>query len=204
MKTNRIIIVFLLVLGITLGTVFALFQREPVTLQAATWFGEQARALPAFELTDHNNRSFTPASMQGKWHLLFFGYTHCPDICPDTLQILSDTVQQIDNPDVMENLQITFVSVDPERDTLDRTRQYVTYFNPVFVSARAPIDRINVLTDALGVLHYIDKRKDQDNYEVAHSGVLTLIDPQGRYTAVFNSPHDSASIAHDLSAIITG
>jgi protein SCO1/2 len=173
-------------------------------LQAATWFGDQARALPAFELTDHHGQAFNPTSMKGKWHLLFFGYTHCPDICPDTLQILSNTVKQIDDPEVLENLQITFVSVDPDRDSLELTRQYVTYFNPLFVSARGPIEKVNVLTEALGVLHYIDKSKDPVNYLVAHSGVLTLIDPEGRYSAVFSSPHDSAGIAHDLTAIITG
>jgi protein SCO1/2 len=204
MKKNHFVIVFLLALGVTLGILLATIQREPVALQAATWFGDQARTLPAFELTDHDGHPFNPASMKGKWHLLFFGYTHCPDICPDTLQTLSDTLKQIDDPAVREQLQITFVSVDPERDTLELTREYVRYFGPTFVSARGPIDKVNVLTEALGILHYIDKGKDPVNYEVAHSGALTLIDPRGYYSAIFNSPHDSARIAHDLTAIITG
>lgn len=191
-----------LLLGMATALVF--LNPAPVQLQAATWFGEQARPLPEFELQDHSGQAFNPSTLQGKWQLLFFGYTHCPDICPDTLQMLTRSMQQISQPQVLENLQISLVSVDPERDSRDNLRDYVTYFDPRFKGVRGEMDEINKLTDALGILHYITKSDDGSTYEVAHSGVLTLINPEGRYTAVFNTPHDPGKIAADLTTLIQG
>jgi len=197
-------LIIITALTITLGFASALFlfKPEPVQLQAITWLGQQAKPLPRFELTDHNNQSFNNQTIQGKWHLLFFGYTNCPDICPDSLQMLSNMVDLIKDEEVLQQLQVTFISVDPERDDLPKMKTYVTYFNKNFMSARAGIDAVNSLTDALGILHYIVKSTDGEVYEVAHSATLTLIDPEGRFSGVFSSPHDSNKIALDLSALI--
>lgn len=181
-----------------------LLKPEPIELQAATWFGDQARPLPAFNLTDHNGNAFNQQSIKGKWQLMFFGYTNCPDICPDSLQTLSNMMSAISDESVKQKLQITFITVDPERDDLAKMKAYVSYFNPSFMSARGEMDELYSLTDALGVPHYISKSKDATRYEVSHSGVLTLIDPEGRYTGIFSTPHDSAKIAHDLSVLING
>jgi len=197
-------LIIIAALAIVLGFASAilLLKPEPVQLQAVTWLGDQARPLPAFELTGHDNKPFNNQSMLGKWQLLFFGYTNCPDVCPDTLQMLSNTVALINDKNVLQQLQITFISVDPDRDDLQKMKSYVTYFNKNFFSARGDLDNINILTDALGILHYIVKSADGSVYEVAHSSALTLIDPQGRFIGVFSTPHDSQKIAHDLSAII--
>lgn len=201
MKKPLIIITALaIVLGFT-SAVF-LLKPEPVQLQVITWLGEQAKPLPEFNLTDHNNQSFNNQSIQGKWHLLFFGYTNCPDICPAALQMLTNMVGQIKHEKVLQQLQITFISVDPDRDDLQKMKTYVTYFNKNFMSARADIDNVNTLTDALGILHYIVKSTDGEVYEVAHSGAIAVIDPEGRFAGIFSSPHDSNKIAHDLTALI--
>lgn len=201
---KKILILVTLAVAVALGFSVAklVLKPPPVELDVATWFGDQARKLPAFGLTDHNRQAFNNRSLQGKWTLMFFGYTHCPDICPDTLQVLADTMRQIDNEAIRQQLQIVFISVDPERDTLDAMKAYVGYFNPAFLSATADIDQVNVLTEALGILHYIVKTEDTDRYEVAHSAVIPLIDPEGRYTAIFNAPHDSEMIASDLKRLI--
>lgn len=195
----------LVVAALALGfsTSLLWFRSEPVQLQAATWFGEQARPLPAFELTDHFGQPFNNSSIKGQWQLFFFGYTNCPDICPDTLQMLTNTTAQISDKSVLDQLQITFISVDPERDNLAKMKAYVTYFNERFNSARGELEQLNVVTDSLGILHYINKTSD-GKIEVAHSGTLTLIDPEGRFTAIFSSPHDSDRIAQDLSLLING
>jgi len=191
-------------LAIVLGFASALFllKPQPVQLQAITWLGEQAKPLPAFELTDHNNKPFNNETIKGKWNLLFFGYTNCPDICPDTLTMLINMVSQITDKKVLDKLQLTFITVDPDRDTQEKMKAYVTYFNKNFMSARADIDSVNILTDATGILHYIVKSTEGDVYEVAHSGSLILVDPQARFAGVFSSPHDSSKIAHDLTALI--
>jgi len=197
-------LIIIAALAVILGfaTAFWLLKPQPVQLQAVTWLGEQAKPLPEFALTDQNEQPFSNETLKGKWNLLFFGYTNCPDICPDTLQMLSNMVQKIKDPEVLKQLQITFISVDPDRDSLEKMKTYVTYFNKDFNSARGEIDEVDKLTDALGILHYIVKSTDGSVYEVAHSGALVLIDPQGRFIGVFSTPHDSTKIAHDLTAII--
>ncbi|MBC8212314.1 MAG: SCO family protein [Gammaproteobacteria bacterium] len=195
-----IITVVAIVLGVISSIVY--LKPEPLRLQALTWFGAQAKSLPAFELTDHNGRPFNNKTLEGQWDLLFFGYTHCPDICPDSLQMLNNMVSQIDDPKLLKKLRISFISIDPERDDLDQLKTYVTYFNKHFISARADIDELKPLTSALGILHTIDKSADAETYDVSHSGTFILIDPQGRYTGVFSPPHDSAKLAHDVSGII--
>lgn len=204
MKTPLFIssIVVATLLGMSVAFVF--LSPSPMQLQAATWFGEQARPIPEFSLANQRGEPFNPDSMRGHWHLLFFGYTHCPDICPDTMQMMAKMIDQIEQPDVREQLRVTFVSVDPERDTAQLIGQYAQHFHPEIHSARGDITEVNKLTDSLGVLHYITKTKDESSYEVAHSGVLTLIDPQGRYAALFNTPHDPGKIAHDLTTLVQG
>ncbi len=202
MKKNLIIIGLLAAIGLGLASSMLMLKPEPIVLQAITWFGSQARPLPAFELTDHAGKPFNQQSIKGKWQLMFFGYTNCPDICPDSLQMLTNMMKLITDESLKKQLQITFISIDPERDDLAKMKDYVTYFNPTFMSARGEIEEVNKLTQALGVMHDISKSADGSRYDVAHSGILTLIDPQGRFTGVFSPPHDSASIAHDLNKII--
>ncbi len=197
-----LIITTMLAIVLGFGSAIYFLKPEPVKLQAITWLGEQAKPLPEFELTDHNNEPFTNETIKGKWQLLFFGYTNCPDICPNTLSILTNMITQVKDEKILDQLQLTFISVDPDRDDLEILKSYVTYFNERFMSARADIDNVNKLTDAVGILHYIVKSTDGDVYEVAHSGSLILVNPQGQFTGVFSSPHDSIKIAHDLTALI--
>ncbi|MDJ0832633.1 MAG: SCO family protein [Gammaproteobacteria bacterium] len=204
MKKN--LLPMIAVLALTLGVASAvwLLRPQPIQLQAATWLGEQAKPLPTFALTDHNNQAFTNDSIRDKWHLLFFGYTHCPDICPDTMQTMANMLQQIDNPQLQEKLQLVFVSVDPERDDLERMKTYVTYFHPDILSASADINEVTRLTDALGIHHRINRIGDEQDYLVEHSGALVLLTPQAHFGGVFMAPHDSGKIAHDLTALIQG
>lgn len=204
MKKPLALLSILAAIGLGVAISMVWFKPKPVELEALTWLGPQAIPLPAFELTDHHGNAFNNATFNNKWHLLFFGYTNCPDICPDSLQMLANMMALIKDESVRKQLQITFISVDPDRDTQDKMKAYVTYFNKDFLSARGDLDEVNKLTDALGILHYISKTADEENYEVAHSGSLILINPQGKFTGVFSSPHDSNKIARDLTRIIQG
>jgi protein SCO1 len=204
LKKNLIIIGFIVAIGLGIFSALLILKPAPIELEEATWFGDQVKPLPAFELTDHNGKPFNPQTLKGKWQLMFFGYTNCPDICPDTLQMLANMMKLIKDDSVKQQLQITFISIDPDRDDLAKLKAYVTYFNPSFMSARGNIEEVNKLTEVLGIMHYISKSKDGSRYEVAHSGVITLTNPQAEFTAVFAGPHDSALIAHDLTAIING
>jgi len=203
MNKSSITIVALVALAIGFAASWYVAQQRPVELEAGLWFGEQARALPEFELTDHSGNSLTRADLTDQWSLMFFGFTHCPDICPIGLQTLSNMVSAIDDADVNSALRVYFVSVDPERDKPEILRDYVTYFNPGFTGATAPIEKLQVLTRSLGIAHSITNRVEGDpNYDVEHSGAIVLINPRAEFAGLFGSPQDALAMARDMTRII--
>ncbi len=203
MKKSSIAIVTILALvtGISLSWIAS--QSQPIKLESVTWFGDQARALPDFELVDQNGKIFTRGDLQGKWQLLFFGYTHCPDICPTSLQTMADMTRAIDDSDVSNALQVLFVSVDPDRDTPEILKNYVEYFNPAFTGATGTQANLDRLTRSVGVSYFLDRQStDQASYEVSHSTAIILLDPSVKFAGVFSSPQDSRAMASDLTKII--
>ena len=176
---------------------------KPIELESGLWFGDQARALPEFELVDHNQQQLVKSDLNGTWSLMFFGYTHCPDICPTSLQTMSDMVSAIDDPDVVAALRVYFVSVDPERDKPEVLASYVTYFNPDFIGATAIEEKLSILTRSLGIAHDIrNKVEGSSSYDVDHSSAIVLINPQAEFAGLFSAPHDAQVLARDMTRII--
>lgn len=203
MNKSSIVIVAVLALAGGFALSWVISSNKPVQLEAGTWLGEQARALPEFELLDHNSQPLTRASLNGKWNLIFFGYTHCPDICPTSLQTLSDMLQKIDDPDVANALRVYFVSVDPERDRPEVLASYVGYFSPAFTGATAQVDQLRPLTRSLGIAHEIRNRVEGNPvYDVDHSAAIVLVNPQAEFAGLFGAPHDSAAMARDMTRIV--
>lgn len=199
----RVVSVALLALAVGFVLSWFVGSNKPVRLEAGTWFGEQARALPEFELLDHNRRPLNRDSFSGKWNLIFFGYTHCPDICPASLQTMREMIGAINDPDVADALQVYFVSVDPERDKPEILADYVTYFDPRFVGATAPLEKLTPLTRSLGIMHQTNKRSDDDKlYDVDHSAAIVLVNPQAEFAALFGAPHDPMAMARDMTLIV--
>jgi len=203
MNKSSIAIVALLALIGGFSISWFLNNNKPVELEDGLWFGEQARALPEFELVDHDNRPLTRSSLNGKWSLIFFGYTHCPDICPASLQTMAEMFAAIEDPDVLEAIQVYFVSVDPERDKPEILAAYVTYFNPAFIGATAPLEKLTPLTRSLGIAHDIRNKSEASiNYDVDHSSAIVLINPQAEFAGLFGSPHDALALARDMTRIV--
>jgi len=203
MNKSSIAIVALLALIGGFSISWFLNSNKPVELEAGTWFGEQARALPEFELLDHNNQLLTRSSLEGKWNLIFFGYTHCPDICPASMQTMSDMIAAIDDPDVLDAVQVYFVSVDPERDKAEILAAYVTYFNASFIGATATLEKLTLLTRSLGIAHQTrNKSEASTDYDVDHSSAIVLINPQAEFAGLFGAPHDARAMARDLTRIV--
>ncbi len=158
------------------------------------------RDLPPFRLHRHDGSPFTPETLRGHWNILFFGYTHCPDVCPLALQNLQYAWQQLqpaaDDPG---RPRVWFVSVDPDRDSLELLGQYVTYFHPDFNGVTGPADQIDILTRALGILYgFEDKAPGQNDYAVNHSSQIVFVDPQGRMRAVLSPPWDGDDMVRAL------
>ena len=203
MNKSAIAIVAVAALALGFSLSWYVGRDKTVELEAGLWFGEQARALPDFELIDHNNRRLTRADLGGSWSLMFFGFTHCPDICPASLETMARMVEAIEDPDVAESVRVYFISVDPERDTPELLSRYVTYFNPDFVGATAPLEQLTPLTRSLGIMHQVrNKTGDGSGYEVDHGAAIVLISPQGEFSGIFSAPHDALAMARDMTRIV--
>jgi protein SCO1/2 len=154
------------------------------------------KPLTAFALTDHQNRVFDLASLKSKWSFLFFGFTHCPDICPTTLAILARARDNIAKSAVgAEDIQIVFISVDPNRDTASKLKQYVDYFDTTFLGVTGDDAQIGNLAGQLGAAYQVAITPGMENYPVYHSAAVFLVDPQARYHAVFTPPLDAGVIS---------
>ena len=154
---------------------------------------ETPRALPAFELVDHHGEVFDKERLLGKWTLIFFGFTHCPDICPTTMSLLSRFMEQLDGLPEQAETQVVMVTVDPARDDVAQLAKYVPYFNPDFIGVSGDFMDIHRFATALNTP--FRKVPDQgENYQVDHSANLVLINPRGDYQGFFKAPLDLAKL----------
>ena len=160
------------------------------------------KPLTAFALTDHKNRVFDLASLKGKWSFLFFGFTHCPDICPTTLAVLARARDNIAKNTVgAEDIQFVFISVDPNRDTASKLRQYVDYFDTSFLGVTGNDAQIGNLAGQLGAAYQVAIKPGMENYPVYHSAAVFLLDPRARYHAVFTPPLDAEAISRRFKVL---
>ncbi len=182
-----------------------LLNREPPapSLSASTTRLEPARVIKDFDLLDHRQQPFTLAQLQGRWTFMFFGYTHCPDICPTTLTTLNDVARKIAALPDTAVPQYAFVTIDPERDTTELLAKYVPYFNPDFLGVTGTPAAIDALTKQLSVLYLkMEPQKANDTgYLMDHSAAILLLDPQGRLHALMSPPFDTAQMAADYSKL---
>ena len=169
--------------------------------QVMTLFPEP-KPLTAFALTDHQNRVFDLASLKGKWSFLFFGFTHCPDICPTTLTVLARARDIIAKNTVgAEDIQFVFISVDPNRDTAGKLRQYVDYFDTTFLGVTGDNAQIGNLAGQLGAAYQVAFTPGMENYPVYHSTMVFLVDPRARYHAMFTPPLDAETIGRRFKVL---
>jgi protein SCO1/2 len=172
-----------------------------VTLLTGTLL-EPRRSISDFSLLDHHGSAFTPQSLKGRWSMLFFGYTNCPDLCPTTLSALAAMDKSLQGEQAAVRPQVVFVSVDARRDTPAVLARYVPYFNPAFLGVTAP-DQATVETFArhLGVSVLIGEEHD-GTYGVDHSGAIFVVAPDGRIAAILTGPHSNAGLLEDFHRIV--
>ncbi|MEO8464403.1 MAG: SCO family protein [Gammaproteobacteria bacterium] len=177
------------------------WQTEPVP-KIGGYVLPSPRALPPVALVDEQGRAFGPADFAGHWSFLYFGYTYCPDVCPLTLVELANLKKALAEqlPDTPTDYYL--VSVDPARDTPERLREYVTYFDAGFHGLTGSLDDLKSLTQQTGSVFFIPEGQPDDAYLVSHSSNIALVDPAGHLAAVFTSPHAPKQLAADFAHIV--
>lgn len=175
---------------------------KPAAPQSATVFTEP-RPLPDFRLLDHRGEPFGRDRLRGQTSLLFFGFTHCPDICPATLNQLTLARRQLAGR--VEPLpEIVLISVDPERDTPEVLERYVEYFGQGVTGVTGSSEELRTLTASLGIHFEKAPAADgsADEYLVNHSAAVLVVDPQARMEAIFGAPHSIEAFVTDLPVIV--
>jgi len=202
MDSRKYFIVIVALLAIVTGTWMSVrVFSPPPQLQTATRLPAPTE-LAEFSLLDQGGEPFTRASFKGRWSLVFFGFTQCPDVCPLTLQVLAKARQLLVSEELDELPRIVLVSVDPERDTPEIIGQYVTHFGDDTLGITGELSEVRKLTDGLGV--YFEKSAvDGDNYSVDHSAVVIVTNPDGQFHALFGAPHVAENFAHDLPILMS-
>jgi len=164
---------------------------------------EQPVPVPEFHLVDQQNKPFTADRLKGAWTFLFFGYTHCPDVCPTTLTELDNAANQLKAMQTPQRkIQYVFISVDPGRDTPKLLGDYVSYFDAAFIAATGKDEDLKQLANPLGIKFARGIGTDTE-YLVNHSSAMLLIDPRGRYFARFRAPHYSEEIVDGFKQVVT-
>jgi len=158
-------------------------------------------AIKSFSLTDDNGKPFTQANLKGHWSLLFFGFTHCPIICPTTLAELNKAYQRLQSSDAKTVPQVVFISIDPERDTAQKIHTYLNNFNNNFVGATGDKTQLNQLTKQLGIAYMKATKSGAKNYDVEHSGAILVLNPKGEWVALLSAPHSGKEIAQSFLRI---
>jgi len=157
-------------------------------------------AIPA--LIKDDGSPFVLDDLKGKWHLLFFGYTHCPDICPVTMGVAAQAKKLAETNNHIFP-QVIFVSVDPDRDKVDMLTDYVQYFDKDFIGVTGDDALIKALTLQLSVVYMkMEPEAGSDNYLVDHSSALLLLNPEGKLVAFLNPPHDPETILKDFQTVV--
>ncbi|MEW5682030.1 MAG: SCO family protein [Pseudomonadota bacterium] len=147
----------------------------------------QPRALADFNLTDQHGDTVNRERLYGQWTLAFVGYTYCPDICPLTLAKLAGVQPELAAL-VKEPLKVWFISVDPNRDTIEQLNNYVSYFEQANVlGMTAGHDQLFPFVRQLGLMYALSSTTEE-NYLVDHSASVVLINPLGQLVAMFKPP----------------
>ncbi len=160
---------------------------------------DKVRDIGDFALLDDEGKPFTPQALQGKWSLLFVGYTFCPDVCPTTMALLSQLYGKL-RPEFAHDTQIIMVSVDPARDVPAKLHEYVHYFNPTFRGVTGEFLALQQFTTQLSI-PFSKVPGGGDNYAIAHSGSIAIIDADGHFIGFFKEPHDLNQLLMNYQSI---
>lgn len=221
------IIIILLIAIILAGAYFKFNNKNKIAIapeiKALTLVPTPKKVDAKLAFTDHNGQSFSLPQLQGKWSMLFFGYTSCPDICPMQMGILKQLVK---SAEISNKPQAILVSIDPKRDTAARLKTYVQGFNPEFIGISAEKPELERFARELGVYYeYAETAKgvgqdhsqhqnhkqhkeetnnksENNSYELNHTASFILINPKGEYAGLFTAPYNVTKMINAYNKVV--
>lgn len=200
---NIIMLLVLIVSGIAGFQAYKVFNSNSAENFESLLIYPVLKTFSGFELTNQKQEKVTIDSFGNHWTLLFFGFTHCPDVCPTTLNELQKTFKLLESKNIKSQPQVMFVSVDSERDTPESLKTYVEYFNPTFNAATGDAANILSIATQVGVAYNIEKHGEGElNYSVDHTAAIFLVNPDKQIYGIFRLPHDAGKMANDLVKVL--
>ncbi|MAL92276.1 MAG: SCO family protein [Pseudomonas sp.] len=176
----------LLILALAWTTPALALDRDALLDEANVLLLPRERVIPPLTLIDQDGQPFDTRSLQGRWHILFFGFTACPDICPTTLSDMRRLFGQLPS-DTRERLQLVLITADPARDTPQQLKTYLDYYRAGFSGLTGEMEQLQQLSRALG-LPFVPANETQGDYSVSHSGNLALVGPDGTLRGHIRAP----------------
>ena len=176
----------LLILALAWTTPALALDRDVLLDQANILLLPRERAIPPLELVDQDGQRFDTRSLQGRWHILFFGFTACPDICPTTLSDMRRLFSQLPK-ETRDQLQLVLITADPARATPQQLKTYLDYYRGGFNGLTGDMEQLQRLSRALG-LPFVPASETQGDYSVSHSGNLALVGPDGTLRGHIRAP----------------
>ncbi|KAM8845944.1 protein SCO1 homolog, mitochondrial [Spinachia spinachia] len=153
-----------------------------------------------FSLVDHNNKPAASEDFLGQWVLIYFGFTHCPDICPDEIEKMIEVVDAIDKVKSLPNLTPILITIDPDRDTAEAMAAYVKEFSPKLIGLTGPTERIEEVSRAYRVYHSQGPKDEDGDYIVDHTIIMYLVAPDGEFEQYFGQNKTATEITNSAMA----
>jgi len=166
-----------------------------------TSYSEPFPPAPEIALSKADGSEFQLSDQRGKIVLLFFGYTSCPDICPTTLAEMKQVMDKLDD-DIAKNVQVVFVSVDPDRDTPEKIQAYVEHFYPTFLGLSGSMEQLQPIWQDYSITRETVENGSAFGVIINHTARLFLVDPQGNLRLSFGYGTPVEDIVHDIKILL--
>jgi len=198
MSTRTFVIVVTLLSALLAGTVVGGY-----LIWSRTDQGGVAMIGGPFTLVDQTGRTVTQDTLKGKWSLIYFGYTYCPDVCPTSLSTMTLALEALP-PEMVEKITPVFISVDPERDTVEQLALYHESFHPSFLMLTGTPEQVREAARAYRVYYRKAENDSATEYLMDHSSITYLMDPKGNYVTHFGHDVTAEGMAETLKKTIGG
>lgn len=194
--------IFLAIAAIGAGIFFARYNSSVDSVELSGFAFPSPKQLTDVALIDQDAIEFTTDKFRDHWTFIYLGYTFCPDACPMTLVIMDQLYELLAEADDLEdNISMMLISVDPERDTPDRLKSYVSHFNESFIGATGTDENLKNFASQVSAVYSVPDDRTDPNYLVDHSSTIILINPDAEVHAVFTPPQEADKLATDFKLL---